>query len=80
MIGMHNTGPALEVQEFLQKQGLKITFLLAMDGKHAATASAYGVTELPTYAVIGQDGNIVYLGHDWEQAQRKAADLFEKHP
>ena len=80
MIGLHNTGPALEVQEFLQKRDLEITFPLAMDGKHGATACAYSAQVLPTYAVIDRDGNIVYLGHEWEQAQRKATDLLEKRP
>ena len=80
MIGLHNTGPALEVQEFLQRRGLKITFPLAMDGKHGATASAYGVEVLPTYTVIDRDGNIAYLGHEWEQAQRQATGLLEKRP
>ena len=80
MVGLHNTGPAPEVEEFLQKRGLKITFPLAMDGKHGATASAYGVDGLPTYAVIGQDGNIAYLGHEWEPAQRTATDLLENRP
>ena len=80
MVGLHNTGPALEVQEFLQKQGLKITFPLAMDGKHGATASAYGVEALPTYAVIDREGSIAYLGHQWEQAQEKATDLLARHP
>ncbi len=80
MIGLHNTGPALEVQEFLQKRGLKLTFPLAMDGKHGATASAYSVEALPTYAVVDRDGNIAYLGHEWKQAREKAVDLLERHP
>ena len=80
MVGLHNTGPALEVEEFLQKQGLKLTFPLAMDSKHGSTASAYGVVGLPAYAVIDREGSIAYLGHQWEQARQKATDLLDKHP
>lgn len=80
MIGMHNAGPVLEVQEFLEKQGLKITFPLAMDGTYSERSSAYGVVALPTYAVIDREGGIAYLGHQWEPARGKAADLLARQP
>ena len=80
MIGLHNTGPVLEVQEFLAKRGSPITFPLAMDGKHGATASAYGVQALPSYAVIDRDGRLAFLGHDWERARQTAADLLKERP
>ena len=80
MIGLHNAGPVLEVQEFLEEQGLKIGFPLAMDGKDGATGSVYGVVALPTYAVVDRDGTVAYLGHQWEPARQKAADLLDKQP
>jgi protocatechuate 3,4-dioxygenase beta subunit/thiol-disulfide isomerase/thioredoxin len=79
MVGIHNAGPAQEVREFLARQEWKVSFPLAMDGKHGATARAYGIVALPTYAVIDREGRLIYLGHEWKEAEAKTLGLLQIH-
>ncbi len=57
-----------KVAKFASKHNLNYPIVSDADG---TTATSYGVQGIPTVVAVGQDGNILYFGHDLDEAAQK---------
>ena len=82
-VGLHDSGatPA-ELKKFAREKGL--TFPLAIDaeakkdGYFGATFQDWGIVGIPTSAVIGRDGHVLYAGHSLQTAVETATQALAR--
>jgi len=69
-----DTNP-LEVEELIAEK--KYTFPVGIMAKDDPFAVDYAIRGIPLYVVIDVENRIVYRGHEWALAERKARELLE---
>jgi tetratricopeptide (TPR) repeat protein len=64
------------VKPFAKKH--KINYIVGLES--GKTRSAYGVRGYPTVFVLGRDGNVLYVGHNPDEAEKTIENALKKDP
>ena len=65
------------LKSYVQKHGVKYTVLLDTNGK---VARQYGIIGVPTLFVLDLKGEIRYVGHNFEKAEKIVKQLVDEAP